>query len=586
MDARSRSSRFTLPKTATGVSGLDEITEGGLPRGRTSLVCGSAGSGKTLLALEFLLRGAMQYGEPGVLMAFEESPADIAANVRSLGFDLEAQVDAGLVAIDHVRIEPGELVPAGAYSLDALLLRLQAAVEAVGARRVVIDTLEALFAGVDEHTTLRLELARLFHWLKERNLTCVVTGERGAAGLTRIGLEEYVADCVILLDHRVTDRVSTRHMRIVKYRGSSHGSNEYPFLIGEDGIFVLPVTSVGLSHPASSERIPTGIEALDQMLGGRGVFRGSTILVSGTAGTGKTSIAAHFAAATCGRGERCLYVAFEESPAQLVRNMASIGLDLQPCIDAGLLTIHAARPTRYGLEMHLLAIHQLVESIGPSVVILDPMSNLMTSGSALDTQFMLLRLIDFLKGRRITALFVQLAPGGTSAEQTDVGVSSLIDTWLLVRDIELGGERNRGMYVLKSRGMAHSNQIREFLITSHGIELVPVYAGPEGVLTGSLREAQEARARREQLREQQDLARRQRELACRRQQLEAQVVALNAQMQATLEEGEQLESQRRERETATQSDQHAMAQRRHAPNVAPVPLRPGAPGVTAAEERT
>ena len=562
--SRLKSQRDTLPKAPTGISGLDEITLGGLPQGRPTLVCGAAGCGKTLFAMEFLLRGAEQFGEPGVFMAFEETEQDLSQNVRSLGFDLDRMVADNKIAVDHVRVERSEIEETGDYDLEGLFVRLGLAIDSVGAKRVVLDTLESLFGGFTNEALLRAELRRLFRWLKDRGVTAVITGERGEGQLTRQGLEEYVSDCVILLDHRVQEQVSTRRLRIVKYRGSTHGTNEYPFLIDEDGIHVLPLTSLHLNHPASSERISSGVPRLDAMLGGEGYYRGSSILISGTAGTGKTSLSAHFADATCRRGEKCLYLAFEESPAQLTRNMKSIGIDLAPWIGKGLLRLESSRPTLHGIEMHLATIHKQVNDFKPQVVIVDPISNLSNAGTAAEAEAMLLRLIDFLKSRQITAMFVHLTAGGNAWEKTDVGVSSLTDTWILLRDIELAGERNRGIYVLKSRGMKHSNQIREFLVTGEGIKLEDVYVGPEGVLTGSMRAAQEEREKAALRAREEEVERKQRDLARRRAVLEAQITALRAEFEAAEEESKTVAEQDRTREQRIAENRSAAALRRGA----------------------
>ncbi len=460
-----------LPKAPTGIEGLDEITGGGLPKGRPTLVCGGPGCGKTLLATEFLVRGAMQFGEPGAFISFEETGEELTQNVRSLGFDLDALVEDKKLAIDHVRVERSEIQETGEYDLEGLFLRLGFAIDSVGAKRVVLDTIESLFGGFTNEALLRSELRRLFRWLKDRGVTTVITGERGERTYTRQGLEEYVSDCVILLDHRVNEQTSTRRLRIVKYRGTIHGTNEYPFLIDAEGFSVLPLSGLQLDHAVSNERVSSGVPGLDAMLDGKGYYRGSSVLVSGTAGTGKTSLAAHFALETVRRGERCLYLAFEESPQQLMRNMQSIGVDLEALVKKGLLTIHSSRPTLHGLEMHLVQIHKMVAQFDPSAVVIDPISNFIDSSTAIETQSMLLRLIDFLKSKGITALFTHLNSGRGVTEATDVGISSLIDTWLLLRGIESGSERTRGLHVLKSRGMPHSNQIREFLLTSDGIEL-------------------------------------------------------------------------------------------------------------------
>jgi circadian clock protein KaiC len=554
----------SLPKAATGIEGLDEITGGGLPRGRPTLVCGSAGCGKTLLAMEILVRGATQFDEPGVFLAFEETAEELAQNVRSLGFDLEDLAERKKLLVDYIHVERSEIEETGEYDLEGLFIRLGHAIDSIHAKRVALDTLESLFGGLSNAAILRSELRRLFRWLKDKGVTAIITAERGHGTLTRHGLEEYVSDCVIVLDHRVTEQLSTRRLRIVKYRGTIHGTNEYPFLIGEDGISVLPITSLGLRHQASEERISTGVPRLDAMLGGVGVYRGSSVLLSGTAGTGKTSLAALFADATCRRGERCLYLAFEESESQLVRNMRSIGLDLAPWLKKNLLHFHATRPSAYGLETHLAALHRLVSDCNPHVVIVDPITNFLKAGREAEAEAMLMRLIDFLKVRQTTVLFTSLTHGGSFLEQSEVGISSLIDTWLLLRDIELGGERNRGIYVLKSRGMAHSNQIREFLLTDHGVELKDAYLGPEGVLTGSMRVVQEAREQAAALSRHQEIERRQRDLERKRQALEAQMASLRGQFEAEEHEVKLLIAQEQAATDAVRQDREEMARSRRA----------------------
>ncbi|CAN5377390.1 circadian clock protein KaiC [soil metagenome] len=526
----------SLSKSLTGITGLDEITGGGLPQGRPTLVCGSAGSGKTLFSLEFIVRGALEFNEPGVFMAFEEKAEELSINVASLGFDLDQLQKDKLIKLDHVHIERSEIEETGEYDLDGLFIRLGYAIDSIGAKRVVLDTIENLFSGLTNQGILRAELRRLFEWLKEKKVTTIITGEKGDGTLTRHGLEEYVSDCVILLDHRVSNQISTRLLRIVKYRGSMHGTNEYPFLINEKGISVMPVTSLTLDHPVSSERVSTGIPALDKMLDGQGFFRGGSILVSGTAGTGKTSIAATFANEACRRKERSLYFAFEESPQQIIRNMLSIGLELQDHIDNGLLKFYASRPTLNGLEMHLVAIHKQIKDFKPSVVILDPITNLITVGSVSDVKSMLMRLIDFLQSEQITVMFTALALNSVINEQTDEGVSSLVDAWLLVRDIESNGERNRGMYVMKSRGMKHSNQVREFMITSKGLELVDVFLGPEGVLTGSAREAQQLQHGTGDILREHAVSRKDREIERKKLVLEAKIAGLKEEFESMQDE--------------------------------------------------
>ncbi|MEO5334914.1 MAG: circadian clock protein KaiC [Magnetococcus sp. YQC-5] len=525
-------SRQQLPKSRTGIQGLDEITGGGLPTGRPTLICGGAGCGKTLLAMEFLVRGARDFNAPGVFMAFEESVKDLIDNVASLGFDLDGLVAQGKLALDYVCVERSEIVMTGEYDLEGLFIRLGYAIDSIGAKRVVLDTIESLFVNLPNQSILRAELRRLFIWLKEKGVTAVITGERGDGQLTRHGLEEYVSDCVIVLDHRVTEQISTRRLRVAKYRGSMHSSNEYPFLINEDGFSILPITSVGLNHEASCERIATGISHLDQMLDGKGYHRGSSVLLSGTAGAGKSSVAAHFVEAACQRGERVLYFAFEESPEQIMRNMSSIGIDLRMWVQQGLCKIIANRPTFVGLEMHLIMIHKDLDFFHPQVVVMDPLSSFFNDNNYQEVKSMLMRLIDFLKMHQITALFISLTSGDDSIEEIDSGISSLIDSWLFLQAIKNGGEFNRTMHVVKARGIAHSNQIREFMITDQGVVLRDVYVGLSGVLTGSARLAQEAQDRAARLVRQQESECRRRDLERKRTVLEAQIAAMHAELAA------------------------------------------------------
>ena len=524
--------RKVLPKSPTSIHGFDEITGGGLPKGRPSLVCGGAGCGKTLFAMEFLVRGATIYKEPGVFISFEETEKELTANVASLGFDLDGLVAQKKIWLEHIHIERGEIEEKGEYDLKGLFVRIHRAIESIRAKRVVLDTIESLFSALPNPTVVRTELRRLFGWLKKKHVTTIVTGEKGNGTLTRQGLEEYVSDCVILLDHRVSDQSSIRRLRIVKYRGSTHGTNEYPFLIDEDGFSVLPVTSLGLKHIASRERISTGIPRLDTMLSGKGYFRGSTVLVSGTAGTGKTSLAAQFVEAACERGERVLYFAYEESPSQFMRNMSSIGIHLGHWVKKGLLHFHATRPTLHGLEHHLTTSIKLINKVEPQIVILDPIDAFVMGENQTEVKIMLLRLVDFLKMKNITAFFASLTGAGDKQEITDMSISSLIDTWLLLRDIEIGGERNRGLDILKARGMEHSNQIREFKLTDHGIELLDVYVGAEGVLTGSARLSQEAKNDAEQILRQQEIERKQFGLELKREATEAHIVVLRSEFKA------------------------------------------------------
>lgn len=563
----SKPSNVGLAKSATGIQGLDEITGGGLPRGRPTLVAGNAGCGKTLLAMEFLVRGALQYDEPGVFMAFEETAEELKQNVASLGFDLDDLTAQKKIMIDHVYIDRSEIEETGEYDLEGLFVRLGYAIDSIGAKRVVLDTIEVLFAGFSNDSILRAELRRLFRWLKDRGVTAIITGERGKGTVTRHGLEEYVSDCVILLDHRVHEQMAIRRMRILKYRGSAHGTSEYPFLVDEHGISVLPISSLELNHQVTRERISTGIPRLDAMMGGKGYFRGSSILVSGTAGTGKTSLSAHLVNAACRRGERCLFFAFEESPSQIIRNMRSIGIDLEQWVKRGLLRFHAVRPTLYGLEMHLVTIHKLTDEFRPSVVIVDPVTNLFYVGTTSEVKSMLMRLIDFFKMRHITTVFTTLTTGDSNEDTTEVGISSLIDTWLLLRNLESNGERNHGIYILKSRGMAHSNQVREFRLTDSGIELVDVYIGPGGVLTGTARLAQEAQDNAEMMTRQQEIARKRRELERKRKMMEAQIASLRAEFETEEEETERIIAQEEQTEKKLQKDLTEMVHARQSDSI-------------------
>lgn len=529
---RKPSGPAVLRKTPTGITGLDELTGGGLPKGRPTLVCGGAGSGKTLLAMEFLVRGATEFEEPGVFIAFEEHADELATNFASLGHDLNSLVKQKRLLLDFVRVEPSEMQEAGEYNLDGLFIRLGHAIDSIGAKRVVLDTIETLFSGLKNTTILRAELRRLFGWLKDRGVTAIITAERGDSTLTRFGLEEYVADCVILLDNRVTEQSSTRRLRVVKYRGSSHGTNEYPFLIDSGGISITPVTSLGMDFEAGTERVSSGIPRLDTMLDGKGYFRGSSVLVSGTAGSGKSSIAACFARGAVDRGERCLWFAFEESSSQIVRNMCSIGIDLAPALRDGLLRIEAVPPTAFGLEMHLVAMHQAVNEFKPRIVIVDPITNFSAVGDEIEVKAMLMRLGGFFKQRQITSLFTNLIAGGMHSGTTGSGVSSLMDAWLLLQHIESGAERNRVLQLLKARGMGHSNQTREFLLTDHGVELRDVYTGASGaLLTGSALMVQQAEEDARLVVQRQEADYLNRELELRRQDVEAQIVRLRVQFE-------------------------------------------------------
>jgi circadian clock protein KaiC len=549
-----------LRKAASGIAGLDAITFGGLPAGRPTLIAGAAGAGKSLFGLTFLVNGATRFNEPGVLMSFEERAEDIAANSASLGYDVDGLIAAGRLAIDYVRVERSEIEESGEYDLEGLFVRLGYAIDKIGAKRVVLDTLEALFSGLGDGPVLRAELRRLFEWLKARRVTALITAERGEEGrLTRHGIEEYISDCVITLDNRVDDQITTRRLRVVKYRGSAHGTNEYPFLIDEGGISVLPITSAGLEHSISDEVVPSGVAGIDAMLGVCGYYRGSSVLVSGTSGTGKTTFAASFVDAACRRGERAIFFSFEESKEQIIRNMRSVGIDLAAHVEAGLLCFEVARPSLFGLEMHLTLMNRLIERTHPAVVVVDPISAL--RGPASEVHAMLLRMVDLLKVKGITALFTNLtAPEGP--DRTDHGLSSLMDTWIGLQHLEANGERNNVLYLLKSRGMSHSNQVREYEITRNGIDLIDAYVGPAGVLTGTAREMQEARERDEALQRHEDTERRRRAFGLKETVAERQILEIRATLEAEKAEIERLAQESEFREQRIEADRQAMQTRR------------------------
>jgi circadian clock protein KaiC len=468
-----KNAKANFPKTLTGISGLDEVTGGGIPTGRPTLICGGAGCGKTLFGVQFLVRGIMDHNEPGVFMSFEEPAKDLVLNVRSLGFDIEKLVEQKKLRIDHVRVERSEIEETGEYDLEGLFIRLNHAIDTIGAKRVVLDTIESLFGGISNTAVLRSELRRLFLWLKEKAVTAIITGERGDKTLTRQGLEEYVSDCVILLDFRVIDQIATRRLRIIKYRGSTHGTNEYPFLIDEKGISVIPITSLKLDHKVSTQVISTGLPQIDSMFSKKGIFKASSILLTGSAGTAKTIMASSFALAACKRKEQTIYFSFEESQAQLIRNMRSVGINLEPHVRSKLLHINSSRPSLSGLERHLLVVHKLIEEHNPTTVIVDPISSLLSIGSLNEVRDILIRIIDLLKQKGINAFFTSLTQAGSSMKKDLAvdAVSSLADIWIDISNHNYNNNKGRQLRIIKVRGMGHDARTHQFIINNKGIQI-------------------------------------------------------------------------------------------------------------------
>jgi circadian clock protein KaiC len=567
-DVKARKQILILEKCPTGILGLDDITDGGFPKGRPTLICGGAGSGKTLIAMEFLARGALDHGEPGVYITFEERKDDLVKNFASLGLDLEELILKKKLIIDQIQINPADITETGEFDLEGLFIRLGDHIDTIGAKRIALDTIEVLFSVFPNADLIRTELQRLFLWIKGRGITAIVTGEQGEKTLTRFGLEEYVADCVITLDNRMVNQISTRRIRVVKYRGSKHGTDEYPFLISEVGITVLPITSLSLTHTASTERVSTGIGRLDTMLSGKGFYRGSSVLITGEAGTGKSSLITAFIDAACQRKERCLYFAFEESQSQIIRNMRSIGYDLQQRVDDDLLRFHAIRPTAFGLEMHLAIMTKLIHEFEPQIVVIDPISNLFSIGDEIQVRSMLMRMIDQLKSNNITSLYTNLtseqAFSQFGVESTLNHVSSLMDSWIALKTIEGNGERNRALYILKSRGMAHSNQVREFVLSDSGIQLLDVYIGSEGVLFGSAGSGQMIKDRAGKLAREQEITRKRRDLELKKRLMDTNITALKEKYAEEEREMQVMIEQDQDREKMINDERKDMATYRSA----------------------
>ncbi|MBN8592076.1 MAG: circadian clock protein KaiC [Anaerolineae bacterium] len=556
-----RSANEGLAKSPTGIRGFDDITGGGLPQDRTTLICGGPGSGKTLFAIEYLINGIQEFNEPGVLIAFEETRDDLIRNCASLGFDLAHLIEQGKLIIDEIVMDTHHAQQTGDYDLEGLFIRLEYAINKVNAKRIAIDTIEVIFDLLGNSARLRSELRRLFRWIKEKKVTTVITSESEKGLFTRHDIEPYVSDCVIFLDQRLQDQLARRRLRIVKYRGSLHGTDEYPFLIDQDGMSVLPITSVGLDYTSSEERVATGIAGLDKMLGGEGYFRGSTILVSGSSGTGKTSFAAHFVNAACQRGEHCIYFTFEESASQILRNMRSIGIDLRPWMSGNLLQIHAIRPTMYNLEIHLAMMQKLIQDFQSETIVVDPVTSFDLIGNTTDISLLFTRLIDFCKMRGITTLVTSIITSSPGSVIKETNLSSLVDTWISLQDIEVGGERNRVLYVLKSRGMKHSKQISEFEFSSDGIYLIDAYTDSEGMLTGSARLAREMRKELEELEFQQQIAIKRLKFENRQAALKAQIEALQAELRMESAELQLIEDQTARRNTVIQHQRNDLARK-------------------------
>ncbi|MBA3285861.1 MAG: circadian clock protein KaiC [Nitrosopumilus sp.] len=533
-----------LKKCPTGIIGLDEITFGGLPKNRCTLICGGAGSGKSIFGIEFVIRGAEFYKEPGLFVAFEENEEELNQNITSLGFNIKELIDSNLLVLDYVHIDRAEFKEIGSYNLDGLFIRLSDSIDRFKIKRVVLDTIEVLFGNFTNEIILRSELQRLFRWFKEKNVTVVVTAEQGVNTFSRYGLEEYVADCVILLDNRMHQQISTRRLRVAKYRGSSHGNNEYPFIINDSGISIIAITSIKLDYPVSNKHVSSGIKQLDTMFGDKGFYSGSSILVSGAAGNGKTSIAASFSNGTCELGKKCFYFTLDESVDQIIRNMNSIGIDLSQWINKDLLRFHAINPYTAGLEAHLADIQRLTNEFNPSVVIIDPIANLKILGPLNEVQGILSILVNFFKNKQITTMFTSLVPEEKFGYVVEEGISNLMDTWVFLQYIHGEGERNRGISILKSRGMSHSNQLREVILSDKGIHLQNVYIGQDKVLAGSARLVQATKLEIENSNRESELKHRERQIEITRKSLEAQISALHETLEDAKEEAIHLNEQK------------------------------------------
>ena len=463
-----------LPKSLTGIQGLDDITYGGIPQNRPTLLVGSIGTGKTIFAMEYIINGITMFNEPGVFMTFEEQTDELQINVTSMGYNLSKLIADNKIYLEHLHIDHREIQATGKYDIEGLFIRIEMAIEKVKAKRIVLDALDTLFIGLDSQI-LRSEIKRLFFWLKEKKVTAIITSEVGDIFLTRLGFEEVVADCVIELNNRLNNQISTRRLRIVKYRGSYHSTNEYPFMIDHKGITIFPIISEAPQIIVSNERISSGIKQIDEMLDGRGFYVGSSILVSGSAGTGKSSIAASFIKDVCEKKGTALYCAFEEAPNQIKRNMASIGIFLEPYEKSGNLHFYYSRPTLQTLELHFIAIKKLIKQINPSVVILDPITNLMIENINSDIRTMLTRFVDYLKMEQITVLLTAtLTVSSLELIQSNEGISSMVDTCIMIQEKNIIDSRRRTLYIMKSRGICNSKKEVEFIITSEGISIAPL----------------------------------------------------------------------------------------------------------------
>ena len=520
---------------STGVKGLDDVLGGGIPQGHAMLLVGKPGTGKSILSMEYLLHGIELHKENGVYISFEESEKQIISNAASFGWKFEEMVKKNKLAISYIDMQPEQMRTVGDYDLSALILRVKGAIKKVNARRVVIDGINNLLSTFDDERIIRSDLLRLIREIKEVNATIFITGERGHDSWSKMGFEEYLADGLMHLDNRTDGNYQTREIQVVKCRGINHYTGKSPFIINSEGMSIRPLITADFDYKVLKSRVSTGIADIDNMLGGKGLYRGSTVYITGPSGAGKTSISSSFANGACSRGERALFLAFEESSDQIIRNMKSIGLSLDKWVNEKLLYFYTARATTNSLEGHLDNIMTMVREVEPTCVVLDPISAFRPIANENETKLMLIRLNDYLRARKITTVFTALSSDGEYSEHADVQLSSIADTWIVVRIMDYKGERNNVMQLMKSRGMSHSRQMKEMYFTGNGLKLQNVYQGPEGVLTGAARIGQEKYEKLKEARNVIEIDKNRKKIERKKSLLEASIEALKHEYEEELE---------------------------------------------------